>query len=264
MKRVFSGLAMIFAGLFSTHVFADCPEGVRKETPQEAAFYQKVQGQLGEILPEAPANWTMTRNPSPPLGWLCKGTPEGSFAVKVTAKYTYRPPKAEADRMMAEGRKVQAEINALETLPPEVAKERQVWIGKTSEAIRAARQADQEGNKALAKEKYAERDGYSRKANEVRTKHLASVKPQVDALRAKLATLNYAPQGVSVEVSVNETYPEKLDPAYVSEVAVGKVPDPRSPGLKVQSVRVILKGPTAKREELRSAVQKAKMERLLE
>ncbi len=47
MKRVFSGSAMIFAALFSTHVFADCPESVRKETPQEAAFYQKVQGQLG-------------------------------------------------------------------------------------------------------------------------------------------------------------------------------------------------------------------------
>jgi hypothetical protein len=60
-------------------------------------------------------------------------------SVKVTAKYTYRPPRAEADRMMAESRKVQAEINALEKLPPEVAKERQVWIGKTSEAIRAGR-----------------------------------------------------------------------------------------------------------------------------
>ena len=91
-------------------------------------------------------------------------------------------------------------------------------------------------------------------------KHLASVKPQTDALRANFAALKYAPQDVSVEVSVNETYPVKLDPLYVSEVAVGKIPDARS----VRSLRVILKDPTAKRGEPRSALQKEKMERLLQ
>ena len=46
--------------------------------------------------------------------------------------------------MMAEGRNVQAEINGLEKLPPDVAKGREPWIVKTGEGIRAPRQADQE------------------------------------------------------------------------------------------------------------------------
>jgi hypothetical protein len=164
--------------------------------------------------------------------------------------------------MYAEGRTVQAEIDALEKLPPEVAKERQEWMDKYSEATRAARQADKDGNKELAKQKYAERDGYDKKAGEVRAKYLASVKPRVDSLRAKMVGLNYAPQDVTVQISVNEVYPQKDDQA--SEIVVGKVPAPRSPGLRVHSVRMVLKGPAQKRQEIESAVEKAKLERLLQ
>ena len=165
--------------------------------------------------------------------------------------------------MYTEGRKVQAEIDALEKLPPEIARERQGWMDKYSEATRAARQADKEGNKELAKQKYAERDGYDKKASEVRAKYLASIKPQIDPLRTKLAALNYAPQDVSVQISANEMFPDKLNPAEESEIIIGKVPAPRSPGLKVHGVRMVLKGP-AKREELMSAVDKGKLERLLQ
>jgi hypothetical protein len=263
MKKITFLTSAMAALLFSSLLFADCIDGIRKETAQEAAFFQKVQEKLKEALPAAPPGWTVTPERSQTLGGLCKGTPEGSFPVRVGAKYTYRPPKEEADRMYAEGRKVQAEIDAIEKLPLEIAKERQGWMDKYSEATRAARQADKEGNKDLAKHKYAERDGYDKKATEVRTKYLASVKPQTEPLRAKLAALNYTPQDVTVEVFANEAYPEKLDQAHASEIVVGKVPSPPSPGLKVQGVRMVLKGP-AKREELLSAVDKAKLSRLLD
>jgi hypothetical protein len=264
MKKIFFATAMVAAVLFSTLALADCIDGVRKETSQEAAFYQKVQGKLGEALPPAPPGWTATPERNPNLGGLCRGTPEGGFSVRVAAKYTYRPSKEEADRMQAEGRQVRAEIDTLEKLPPEVAKERQEWMDKYSEATRAARQAEKDGNKELAKQKYAERNGYDQKAGGVRAKYLAGVKPQVDLLRAKLETLNYAPQDVTVQISANEAYPEKLNPSQASEIVVGKVPAPRSPGLKVHGLRLVLKGPSSKREELRLAVEKAKLERLLE
>jgi len=264
MKKIFFIAPMGTMVLFSTLAFADCVDGVRKETPQEAAFYQKVQEKLRETLPAAPPGWTATPERNQTLGGLCQGTPEGSFSVRVAAKYTYRPSKEEADRMRGEGRKVQAEIDTLEKLPPEVAKERQEWMDKYSEATRAARQAEKDGNKDLAKQKYAERNGYDKKAGEVRAKYLAGVKPQIDLLRAKMEALNYAPQDVTVQISVNEVYPEKLNPSQASEIVVGKVPAPRSPGLKVHGLRLVLKGPAPKREELRSAVEKAKLEHLLQ
>jgi hypothetical protein len=263
VKQISFITSAIATVLLSTLAFADCIDGVRKETPQEAAFFEKAQEKLKDALPAAPPGWTVTPDRGQNLGGLCKGTPEGGFSVRVGAKYTYRPSKEEADRMYAEGLKVQAEIDTLEKLPPEVAKERQEWMDKYSEATRAARQADKEGNKELAKQKYAERDGYDKKASEVRAKYLASVKPQIDLLRAKLAALNYAPQDVMVQISVNEAYPEKFDQVHASDIVVGKIPAPRAPGLKVHGVRMVLKGP-AKREELMSAVDKAKLERLLQ
>ncbi len=255
---------MTAAVLFSTSVFADCIDGIRKETPREAAFFQNVQEKLKGSLPTAPPGWTVTPQRDQTLGGLCTGTSEGGFSVRVGAKYTYRFPKEEADRMYAEGRKVQGEIDALEKLPPEAAKERQGWMDKYSEATRAAHQADKDGNKELAKQKYAERDGYGKKADEVRANYLATVKPQINSLRAKMEALNYAPQDVWVQISVNEIYPEKLDRSQASEIVVGEVPVKGSPGLKVRGLRMVLKGPAAKREELRSAVEKAKLERLLQ
>jgi hypothetical protein len=261
-KFVFNG-CVIAAILFPTLAIADCVDGLRKATPREAAFFQNVQDKLKDALPAPPPGWTVAPERNPTLGGLCTGTPEGSFAVRVAAKYTYRFPKEEADQRYAEGRKVQGEIDALEKLPPEVAKERQGWMDKYSEATRAARQADKDGNKDLARQKYTERDGYDKKASEVRAKYLASVKSRVDALRVKMAALNYAPQDVMIQISVNEMYPEKIDQSQASEIVIGKVPVQGSFALKVHDVRMILKGPAPKREELRSAVEKARLERLL-
>jgi hypothetical protein len=264
MKKLFINGSMIPVMLFSTFAFADCVDGVRKETPREAAFFQNVQEKLKDALPTVPQGWIVTPERNQTLGGLCKGTPEGDFSVRVAAKYTYRFPKEEADRRYAEGRKVQGEIDALGKLPPEVAKEHQGWMDKYSEATHAARQAGKDGNKELAKQKYSERDGYDKKAGEVRAKYLATVKPQIDSLRAKMEALNYAPQEVRVQILANEIYPEKFDPSQASEIVLGKVPAQRSPGLKVHGLRMVLKGPAPKREELRSAVEKAKLERLLQ
>ncbi len=250
--------------LFSAAAFADCVDGVRKTTPRETEHFQRVHATLKEALPPAPPNWTLNPVRDQPLPSLCAGTPEGSFAIGVEARYTYRPPKEEADRMYAEGRKVQAEIDALEKLPVEVAKERQEWMNKYSEATRTARQAEKDGNKELAKQKYAERDDYDKKASEVRARYLASTKPQVDTLRAKMAALSYAPQDVVVRIAANEQYPTSPDPKRGSEIIVGKVPAPKTPGLKVHGVRVVLEGPAAKREELQSAIDQEKLKRVLQ
>lgn len=264
MKKNLWISTLLIAFFLSPAAFADCVDGVRKATPRETEHFQRVYAKLKEALPPAPPNWTLAPVRDRTLTSLCTGTPEGSFSVEVEARYTYRPPKEEADRLYAEARKIQAEIDGLEKLPPEVAKERQEWMNKYSEATRAARQAEKDGNQEVAKQKYAERGDYDKKANEVRAKYLASIKPQVDPLRAKMAALSYAPQDVVVRITANEPYPTSLDPKRGSEIIFGRVPAPKSPGLKVHGVRVLLEGPSPKREELQSGIDKDKVKRMLE
>lgn len=264
MKKSLWIIMMIVSVLGSGMAFADCIDGFRKETPAEVAYFQKVQAALKEVLVPAPAGWTFTPMRDGTLGGLCKGTPEGGFSITVDAKYTYRPSKEEADRLNAESGKIQVEIDALEKLPPELTKERNDFMAKYSEKTRAARQADQEGKKELARSLYAERDAFGKQADDVRNRHLASVKPKTDELRKRHQGLFSGPQDVMLKVSANEQYPEKLSPGHESEIAVGKVPAPRSPGLKVHGVRTVAKGPTPKREEIMSLVDKAKMERVLQ
>jgi hypothetical protein len=254
---------MIVSVLGSAMAFADCIDGVRKGTPVEAAFFQKVQAALKEILPPTPAGWTFTPMRDGTLGSPCKGTPEGGFSITVEAKYTYRPSKEETDLMNVEGRKIQVEIDALEKLSPELTKERNDFMAKYSEKTRAARQAEQEGNKVLARSLYAEREVFGRQANDVRDKHLVGVKPKTDELRKRQQGLFPGPQEVVMRVSANEQYPEKLTPGQGSEITVGAVPGPRSSGLKLHGVRTVVKGPSPKREEILSLVDKVKMERLL-
>lgn len=250
--------------LGSIGAFADCVDGVRKGTPAEAAYFRKVQEALKEVLPNAPAGWTLTPMQDRALGSPCQGTPEGAFPVTVEAKYTYRPSKEEGDRLNAESRKIQAEIDALEKLPPELTKERNDFMAKYSEKTRAARQAEKDGNKDLARSLYAERDAFGKQADDVRNRHLASVKQKADELRKQQQGLFSGPQEVVLRVTANEQYPERLTPGHESEIIVGKVPGPRSPGLKVHGVRALLKGPPPKREEIMSLMDKAKMEKVLQ
>ncbi len=266
MKRSRCMIAVVIAiaSTFGSAVaFADCIDGVRKETSAETAFFKKVQAALKEVLPTAPAGWTFTPTKDSSLGGLCSGTPEGRFAVTVSGTYTFRPSKEEADRLNAESRKIQEEIDALEKLPPGLAKDRNDLDAKYFEKTRAARQAEKEGKKDLARTLYAERNVYETQSKEVRAKHLASVKPKTEELRKKQQALFSGPQDVVVRISANEEYPEKITPGYESEVVVGKVPAPRSPGLKPHGVRTVVKGPAPKREEILSLVDKSKMERVL-
>jgi hypothetical protein len=264
MKKRFCISILLITFFLSAAAFADCVDGVRKATSAETEYFQRVYAKVKEALPPAPPNWTVAPVRDRTMTSLCTGTPEGSFSIDVEARYTYRPPKEEADRLSAEARKIQAEIDALEKLPTEVAKERQEWMDKYSEATRAARQADKDGNKEVAKQKYAERDGYDKKANEVRAKYLTGIKPQVDPLRAKIAALNYAPQDVVVRITANEQFPTSPDPKRGSEIIVGKIPPPKPPGLKVHGVRVLLEGPSPRREELQSGIDKNKLKRIVE
>ncbi len=259
--RVLAGLA---GALLSAAAFADCIDGMRDATAGETQYFKRVFAALKEALPPPPPNWTLAPVRERGVGGLCKDDREGNFEIGVTASYSYRPPKEEGDRLYAEYRKLQSEIDALRQLPPAIAKERQGWLDKMSEANRAANRAFKEGNKELARQKDAEGEDYSRKGHEVRDKYIAGIEQQSNQLSARQRMLEYQGSVVNVSLGANERYPRSPDPKAGSEIVVGKTPTPKSPGLKVHNVRVVLEGSTARREQIQAAIDKDKLARIVQ
>ena len=264
MKSKLRMLAGCLGVLLSAAAFADCIDGMRDATPAEVQYHKRVLTALKEAMPAPPANWTLAPLREQEVGSFCKGEREGDFEIKLSGNYSYHPPKEESDRLYAEYRKLQSEIDALKQLPPDVAKERQGWLDKMSEANRASNRAAKEGNKALARQKDAEADDYSRKGREVRDKYLAGTRPQVDQLQARQKNLDYRGSGVSVSLVANERDPRRINPDAAAELVVGKLPTPKNPGLRVHNVRALIEGPPARREAILAAIDKAKLARIVQ
>jgi hypothetical protein len=242
---------------------ADCPDGERKATPREVEHFNRVYGGLKAAMPAPPADWSMAPIGDRRYESTCAGTREGDVWVDIRTTYTYRMPKEQADRNTVELRKLAAEVEALERMPPGVAKERQGWIDKYSEATRAARAAEKEGNRDLARQRYAEREAYDREANAVRARYDESIKARVEPLRARMAELDINPKAVRVHVVANDN--AQLGPRNVSEIVVGTIPVPgRKPAFKVAGIHVQIEGPAPQREALAAAFDKAKLQQLLD
>lgn len=188
MKR-FVLLVGLIALALPASALADCIEGLRNPSAGEMEYFKRVAAALKAALPAPPPNWKLAPARDQDLGGLCNGAREGAFEINSTASYIYTPPKEEADRLYAEYRKLQAEIDALRNLPPELAKERQSWLDKMSEGNRASNAASKAGDKALAKQKDAEAEEASRKAREIRDHYLAGVRPKVEQLEARQKAL---------------------------------------------------------------------------
>lgn len=253
-------LAGLIPLLFAGPASADCLEGLRSVTPGEVQYFKTVSAALKAALPAPPPNWTLAplRGQEEP-GGLCNGDREGAFKIQVTANYTYTPPKADGDRLYAEYRKLQAEIDALKQLPPAVAKERQEWLNKMSEGNRASNAAYKAGDKALAKQKDSEAEDASKKGREIRDRYLASVKQNVEQLEAKQKALEYRGSSVTVRIVANE---EGRASSAAAPIVIGKTPTPQSPGLKVHNVKVYLEGSAEKRGVIQAAIDKAALARI--
>ncbi len=256
--RITFAPAAIAGVMLCSSALADCE--TRDPKPAEVQFKTKVEAALKEALPAAPAKWTFVSSRGSNLGGLCGGI--GDFDVSVVGTYRYHPPKDESDRIYAEQKKLRSEIDALDQLPPEVAKERQGWLDKMSEANRASNAAYKSGDKALARKKSEEADGYSAKGREVRDRYRASVRGKKEALEARAKTLNSGDTEVRVRIAANESrFDDVPKPETGSQLVFGKAPVAHR-DLKVQGVRVVVEGPAQKRGEIEAALDKEKLKRL--
>ena len=253
-----AGAATLMLALASV-ASADCE--VHEPTPAQKQYYARTYEALKAALPAPPASWTLSVDNVPGLDALCEGGL--GFEVSVHAFYKYQAGKEEQARTDAERKKIGAEINALRELPPEVKKERQVWLDKMSVANRASNAAYKAKDKALAKQKDDEAEEYSRKAREIRDRYWASVQPKIDALEARQKTLNEGFAYVEARLAANELFVHAPDPARGSQITAGKVPSARTGGLKLQGVRLVLEGPASRRALIEAAVDRKKLESLV-
>jgi hypothetical protein len=260
MRRFVGVLAGLIPFLFALSASADCLEGMRGATPGETQYFKQVTAALKAALPAPPPNWKVNAQRDRDVGGFCTDTAEGNFEIRIAADYVYTPPKAEADRLYAEYRKVQAELAALKQLPPEVAKERQEWLNKMSEANRASNAAYKAGDKALAKQKDSEAEAASKKAREIRDRYLASVGAKAQELEAKQKAIHYGGETVRVNIVANEE--KGARPEGAAPIVIGPAATPKAPGLKVHNVKIYLDGGGDKRGVIEAAFDKAALAKL--
>lgn len=261
MKKYFALPGVIIFVVSSATAFADCE--MRPTTERETEYFKQTFAALKSALPAAPTSWAQEVREGYVEKFVCESDPEGNFDVRVSAAYTYHMPREESDRRNSESRMVDKEIEKLRELPPDVAKERQVWLDKMSEANRASNRAYKEGDKKLASKLSNEADGYSQKGREIRDKYWASIQPKVEQLEAKRKTIHYGDIKVNVSIIANEHDAERMTPERVSELTFGKMPKTERTGLKVQTVRAIVEGPAPEREVILNAIDRDKLARLL-
>jgi len=261
MKKYYALPGAIIFMVFSATAFADCE--MRPTTGREAEYFKQTFAALKSALPAAPAGWTQAVREGDVEKFVCESDPEGNFDVRVSAAYTYHMPKEESDRRYSESRMVDKEIEKLRELPPDVAKERQTWLDKMSEANRASNRAYKEGDKKLASRLSDEADGYSQKGREIRDKYWASIQPKIEQLEAKRKTIHYGDQNVIVSIIANEHNKEWADPQRASELTVGKMPKGNRTGLKVLAIRAIVEGSMPERDAILNVIERDKLARLV-
>jgi hypothetical protein len=241
--------------------FADCV--MRDSTAAEKQYHARAQASLSEALPAAPANWTRKLAAPDLVDSVCADGKAGSFEIKVSAVYVWTRPKTDKDRIYAERRKVDKEIDNLRELPPDVKKERQVWLDKMSEANRASNAAAKAGDKTLARQKDAEADGYSQKGRAVRDAYLQRIQPEVDKLQARAKSLNDGDVQVEVIVIANEQYPQRPPNGTSKILTTGKVPA-ANPSMKLQGARLMVVRSQPEGAQVEALVDQQKLNRVIQ
>ncbi|MCW5799941.1 MAG: hypothetical protein KIT40_15705 [Nitrospira sp.] len=252
-------------------VRADCVDGVRNATPEEVAFAARAEAALAAALPAPIADSERRGGPfdfsrQPRLSF-CKADQMGAFAVSVGGGYLYTFPKTEADRLYAERKGLEKQIDDLEKLPPDKDAEYKQVLARMKAAYEAAPrrsrkdppftpEQQEQVTRAMAEGKKLE-DA----AKKVVADHVAGVKPQTDVLRAQAKRLETYPQELAVRLVMNtDRFPE----SGTTVATYGTPSAGRSTGLTVHNVVMSVEGPEGiARQTLFDAVDKAYLQGLI-
>lgn len=250
---------------------ADCVDGVREATPAELEFAARAQAALAAALPAPTVDSERRGAPhdfaSRPRPTLCKGQREGDFSVGVQASYLYRFTQAQADRMHAQRKLVEQQIEEIERLPPEKEAQRRQLLDQMRAAYDSAPRRNRK-DPPLTPEQQAQADRAAAEgrrledaAHRVAAEHRAGVKPQTDPLRAQARRLEPFPQDITVRIDLNRELPAE---AAAQQLSFGAASPRRSAGLKVHNVSFAVTGPEgAARQAFFEAVDRAYLKTLV-
>ena len=250
---------------------ADCVDGVRNATPEELAFAARAEAALAAALPAPIPNSERRGGPydfarQPRLSF-CKGDQVGAFVPSVGGGYLYKFPKAEADRLYAERKAIEKQIDEAEKLPLEKDAEYKQVLSQMKVAYEAAPRRSRKDppftpeQQAQVDRAMAEGKKLEDAAKKLVSDHVASVKSQTDQLRAQAKQLESYPQDLAVRLAMNmERFPES-----VPMLATFGAPSARrSGGLAVHNVVMAVEGPEgAARQALFDAVDKVYLQGLV-
>ncbi len=250
---------------------ADCVDGVRNATPEELAFAARAEAALAAALPAPIANSERRGGPfdfsrTPRLSF-CKADQIGAFAVSAGGGYLYKFPKSEADRLYAERKSLEKQIDDLEKLPPDKDAEYKQVVAKMKAAYDAAPrrsrkdppftpEQQEQVTRAMAEGKKLEDE-----SKKIITDHVAGVKQQTDVLRAQAKRLETYPQELVVRLGMSR---ERCPDACPGVATCGTPRAGRSTGLTGHNVVMSVEGPEgAVRQMLFDAVDKAYLQGLV-
>ena len=250
---------------------ADCVDGVRNATPEELAFAARAEAALAAALPAPIPNSERRGGPydfarQPRLSF-CKGDQVGAFVPSVGGGYLYKFPKAEADRLYAERKAIEKQIDEAEKLPLEKDAEYKQVLSQMKVAYEAAPRRSRKDppftpeQQAQVDRAMAEGKKLEDAAKKLVSDHVASVKSQTYQLRAQAKRLESYPQDLAVRLAMNmERFPES-----VPMLATFGAPSARrSGGLAVHNVVMAVEGPEgAARQALFDAVDKVYLQGLV-
>lgn len=272
------GLAIAALAAVYPAARADCVDGVRAATPAEIAFARKARLAAMAALPVPPAGVAYAQggqpNPDDPPSsiTMCRGSKEGAFSSGAGSSYAFAYPQAEVDRLHAERRIVDARIQEVQALPPDLEAERRRFE-EQARAVYDQMPRRSRRDPPFTPEQQAEVDRRSAegraledKARAVSARHLASVKPELNALEAEKDRLAPFPQTHQVLVQLNQRTLEPAADTRTARVWSAGVPAPElGAGLRVRNVQLKVNGPPGPvRDALFESVDRAWLQSLVD
>ncbi len=263
-------VAMVMCGMPEA-ARADCVDGVRNATREELAFAARAEAALAAALPEPIPNserrggsYDFSRQPR--LSF-CQAEQVGAFTLNVGGGYLYKFPKAAADRLYAERKGIEKQIEGIETLPAERDSEYKQMLARMKAAYDAAPRRSRKDppftpeQQAQVDRAMVEGKKLEDAAKKIVSDHVAGVKSQTDVLRAQAKRLESYPQEFAVRLAMNmERFPEP----GATVATFGAPSARRSGGLAVHNVVLAVEGPEgAARQALFDAVDKAYLQGLI-
>ncbi len=237
---------------------ADCPEGARKTTDAEQAFYTSTMEALSGIVPPAPAGWELKKSPIlKPGSSVCKGS--DANRVTYTAQYTWLDGIKEQRKHSQE---MERKVAALRQMPPE--KEAEV-----AELYKQSRAMRREAIKARADKNTAEVERLEKliqpldqKAAEIKKAHAASVQPAIsEAAEAYLQGEKSKSYEVTLSLAVNQP-PAGTGAKNLLEVRTGAA-NPAGSKMKIQSLAAQWHGAPEQTGTLAKLLEKSALQPLV-